>query len=74
MRCVKIILIALIALSFYLSSAGLAFAEVKNKNKNKNKNIDWQQELVNYERKHQSKDYEDALAIEVLQEMLSDRD
>ena len=70
MRCVKIILIALIALSFYLSSASLAFAEVKNKNKN----LDWQQERVNYERKHQSKDYEDALAIEVLQEMISDRD
>ena len=66
MRCVKIILIALIALSFYLSSARLAFAE--------NKNIDWEQERVNYERKHQSKDYEDALAIEVLQEMISDRD
>ena len=63
MRCVKIILIAL---SFYLSSASLAFAEVKN--------IDWEQERVNYERKHQSKDYEDALAIEVLQEMISDRD
>ena len=68
MRCVKIILIALIALSFYLSSARLAFAE------DKNKNIDWQQERVNYERKHQSKDYEDDLAIEVLQEMISDRD
>ena len=68
MRCVKIILIALIALSFYLSSARLAFAE------DKNKNIDWHQERVNYERKHQSKDYEDALAIEVLQEMISDRD
>ncbi|MBQ9896334.1 MAG: hypothetical protein IJM40_03355 [Synergistaceae bacterium] len=68
MRCVKIILIALIALSFYLSSARLAFAEVKNKN------LDWQQERVNYERKHQSKDYEDALAVEVLQEMISDRD
>ena len=29
---------------------------------------------MNYERKHQSKDYEDALAVEVLQEMISDRD
>ncbi len=66
MRCVKIILIALLNLSLVIASCSNCFAAENN--------IDWEQERVNYERKHQSKDYEDALAIEVLQEMISDRD
>ena len=63
MRCVKIILLAL---SLVFISCFSCVAEVKD--------IEWKQERVNYERKHQSKDYEDALAVEVLQEMISDRD